>query len=163
MQNVEKFELLRTITTAYDELADLVGRISNDRLMEPAMDDWTGKDVLAHISWWHDHSARLTEDFRAGREPDRTTHPEGTTDEINEYVLREHVDDSPHEVRAALAQTFQRLLAALEPLTDDELFSPGHCSWLDGEALSEMILWDTSRHYPQHLANLASLTTSTLK
>jgi hypothetical protein len=154
---VDKGELLRTITTAHDELAELVERISNDRLLDPAMDDWTGKDVLAHLAWWQEHSARLTEGLHTGREPDDETHPATTTDEINEYVFREHVNDTPEMTRAAFRQSFQRLVAAIEPLADDDLFGLGRCPWLEGGALSEMILWDTSRHYEQHFANLKPL------
>ena len=38
------------------------------------------------------------------------------------------------------------------PLTDSDRWP-----WLDGEALVEMVLWDTSRHYEAHLAHLAPL------
>jgi hypothetical protein len=157
---VDKVELLRIITTAHDELAELVDRIGNDRLLEPAMDDWTGKDVLAHLAWWQEHSAQLTEDVHAGREPNHETHPGNTTDEINDYVFREHAEDSTEMTRVAFRQTFQRLLAAIEPLTDDDLFGLDRCPWLEGGALSEMILWDTSRHYEQHFGNLEPLSQS---
>jgi hypothetical protein len=132
-------------------------RISNDRLLDPVINDWSGKDVLAHLAWWQEHSAKLTEDFRAGRQPDDKTHPGSTTDEINEYVYREHIDDSPELARIAFSQTFQRLLAAIESLTDDELFQSDRCLWLNGGAMSEMIVGDTSRHYQDHYANLEPL------
>jgi len=124
------------------------------------MDDWTGKDVLAHLAWWQDHPARLLEDLTANRQPEDDTHPGSTTDEINEYVFREHNEDSPEVVRHAFTQTFQRLLTAIEPLTDDDLFRPGRCSWLDEGALSEMLFWDTSRHYQDHFAHLEPLSRS---
>src|SRR5689334_6770501 len=38
----------------------------------------------------------------------------------------------------------------LEPVTDEELFAPDRFSWLEGEALAEMILWDSSRRYDAH-------------
>ncbi len=154
---MDKDQLIRTITTTHDELVALVERISDDHLLGPAMDEWTGKDVLAHIAWWQDHSARLTEDYHAGREPDEMTHPAGTTDEINESVYREHNDDSPALTRDSLVQTFNRLVDAIEPLSDDDLFGADRCHWLDGGALSEMILWDTSRHYQQHSVHLRTL------
>jgi hypothetical protein len=42
-----------------------VERISDDRLRDPAMGDWKGKDVLAHLAWWHDHSVLVIEGLRA--------------------------------------------------------------------------------------------------
>jgi hypothetical protein len=155
--DVDKGELLRTITVAQSDIAGLIERISNVRLLEPVMDDWTAKDVLAHLAWWQDHSARLTADFSAKRQPDDMTHPGTTTDEINEHVHRQHLNDTPEVTRDAFAQSFQRLLAALEPLTDDDLFGLDRCSWLGGGALAEMIIGDTSRHYQQHWASLEPL------
>jgi len=59
--------------------------------------------------------------------------------------------------RVAFKQSFERLLAAIKPLTDDELFGPDRWPWLGGEALGETLLWDTSRHYEAHIEHLAPL------
>jgi hypothetical protein len=154
---VDREELLRTITMAHRELAQLVERISDDRLRDPAMGDWKGKDVLAHLAWWHDHSVLVIEDLRAGSQPDDGTDPENTTDGINERVHREHLDDRPDVTRVAFNQSFERLLAAIKPLTDDDLFDADRWPGLGDEALVETLLWDTSRHYEAHLEHLASL------
>jgi hypothetical protein len=36
-------------------------------------------------------------------------------------------------------------------------FAEDRWPWLDGEALAEMILWDSSRHYDEHRSHLESL------
>jgi hypothetical protein len=155
--SVDREELLRTITTAHRELAQLVERISDDRLRDPAMGDWTGKDVLAHVAWWHDHSALVIERLRAGRPPYDGTDPTNTTDAFNERVHREPRDDRPDVTRVAFNQSFERLLAAIKPLTDDDLFGTDRWPWLGEEALAETLLWDTSRHYEAHHEHLAPL------
>jgi hypothetical protein len=154
---MDRDELLRTITTAHGELAELVERISDERLRDAAMDDWNGKDVLAHMAWWHDHSVGVIEGLRAGRQPYDLTDPANTTDSLNERVYREHLDDRPDMTRAAFNQSFERLLAAIKPLTDDDLFGADRWSWLGDEALVETLLWDTSRHYEAHLEHLTPL------
>jgi hypothetical protein len=159
-RSVDSDGLLRTITTAHRELAELVDRISDDRLKDPAMDDWKGKDVLAHLAWWHDHSVLVIEGLRAGRQPYDGTDPANTTDGFNERVHREHLDDPPYVTRVAFKQSFERLLAAIKPLTDDDLIGANRWPWLEGEALVEMLLWDTSRHYEAHLKHLAPLAQS---
>jgi hypothetical protein len=158
---VDRDELLRTITTAHMELAVLVDRISDDRLRERAMDNWRGKDVLAHLAWWQDHSAQVTEALRAGRLPDDDDNPSSTTDDINERVYREHLDDPANVTRVAFTQSFERLLAAITPLNEDELFSTDRWPWLEGDALAEMLLWDTSRHYEAHIEFLTPLAQNT--
>jgi hypothetical protein len=154
---VDREELLRTITTAHRELAQLVERISDDGLRDPAMGDWKGKDVLAHLAWWHDHSVLVIEGLRAGRQPYDEADPANTTDGFNERVHREHLDDRPDVTRVAFDQSFEQLLAAIKPLTDDDLFGADRWPWLGEEALVEMLLWDTSRHYEAHLEHLAPL------
>ena len=59
--------------------------------------------------------------------------------------------------RVAFNQSFERLLAAIKPLTDDDLFGADRWPLLGGEALVETLLWDTSRHYEAHLEHLAPL------
>ena len=59
--------------------------------------------------------------------------------------------------RAAFSESFERLLAAIKPLTDDDLFGADRWPWLGEEALVETLLWDTSRHYEAHREHLAPL------
>ena len=135
---------------AHERMAEAIGKIPEGRLLEPVMAEWTGKDLLAHMAWWHDHSVLVIEGLRAGRQPYDETDPSNSTDPLNERTHREHADDPPEPTRRAFTESFTRLLAALEPLTDEELFADDHWPWLGGEALAEMILWDSSRHYDAH-------------
>jgi hypothetical protein len=59
--------------------------------------------------------------------------------------------------RIAFDKSFERLLAAIKSLSDDDLFEAGRWLWLGDEALVEMLLWDTARHYDAHLEHLAPL------
>ena len=138
-------------------MVEVIEHIPDARLLEPAADDWTGKDVLAHMAWWHDHSADVIESLRAGRPPHDRDDPEYTTDTLNARVQREHADDPPEMARSAFNQSFSRLLAALEPVSDEDLFTADRWPWLGGEPLAEMIQWDSSRHYDAHREALERL------
>ena len=155
--SVDKPELLRTIREAYERMSGAIEQIPDERLLEPAMDSWSGKDLVAHMAWWHDHSARVIEDLRAGRQPYDDTDPANTTEALNERTHREHLDDPPEHTRRAFHESFTRLLAALEAVTDEELFADDRWPWLGGEALAEIILWDSSRHYDAHREHLERL------
>lgn len=154
---MNKPELIRTIREAHQRVLGAIELVPDERLLEPAMAGWTGKDLLAHMAWWHDHSALVIEGLRAGREPYDGTDPANTTDAFNERTLREHLDAPPEMTRRAFNESFIRLLAALEPVTDEELFTADRWPWLGGEALVETILWDTSRHYDAHREYLEPL------
>jgi hypothetical protein len=147
---MDKSELIRTMREANQRMAEAIEHAPDNWLLEPAKDDWTGKDLVAHMAWWHDHSVRVIEHLRSGRQPYDQNDPANATDALNDRTHREHLDDPPAVTRRAFKESFSRLLAALEPCTDDELFAADHWSWLGGEALAETILWDTSRHYDEH-------------
>jgi hypothetical protein len=154
---LDKPELIRTMRDAHQRVADAIQRVPDQRLLDSGLDNWTGKDLLAHMAWWHDHSALVIEGLRAGRQPYDASDPANTTDAINERTRRDHLDDPPELTRRAFSESFTRLLAALEPATDDELFAADRWKWLDGEALVETILWDSSRHYDAHREHLERL------
>jgi hypothetical protein len=154
---LDKPELIRTMRDAHQRVADAIQRIPDQRLLDSALDNWTGKDLLAHMAWWHDHSALVIEGLRAGRQPYDASDPANTTDAVNERTRRDHLDDPPELTRRAFSESFTRLLAALEPASDDELFAADRWKWLDGEALVETILWDSSRHYDAHREHLERL------
>ena len=154
---MDKPELIRTVQESHQRMSGTIDQIPDERLLEPAMDSWSGKDLVAHMAWWHDHSARVIGDLRAGRQPDDDTDPANTTEALNERTHREHLDDPPELTRRAFDESFTRLLAALELVADEELFAGDHWPWLGGEALAEMILWDSSRHYDAHREHLERL------
>ncbi|GAC1476039.1 MAG: hypothetical protein PVSMB3_17120 [Candidatus Dormibacteraceae bacterium] len=154
---MDKPELMRTMREAHQRVADAIEHLPDERLLEPAMERWTGKDLLAHMAWWHDHSVLVIKGLRAGRQPYDGMDPENTTDAINERTRRDHLDDPPELTRKAFRESFTRLLAALKPVTDEELFAADRWPWLGGEALVETVLWDSSRHYDAHREHLERL------
>jgi hypothetical protein len=154
---VDKAELIRTIREAHQRVTDAIEHTPDERLLQPVTDDWTGKDLLAHMAWWHDHSARVIESLRAGREPYDQADPANSTDALNERIHRERKDDPTQLTRRAFQESFSRLLAALEPVTDEELLAVDRWPWLGREALVETVLWDSSRHYADHRRQLDAL------
>lgn len=154
---MDKAELIRTVRDGHERVAAALDDVSDERLIEPVLEGWTGKDLLAHMAWWHDHSARVIDGLRAGREPYDANDPAHSTDAVNERILRDHRDDPPVVARREFNDSFARLLAALETVTDEDLFASDRWQWLGGEALAETILWDSSRHYDAHREQLERL------
>jgi hypothetical protein len=154
---MDKPDLVCTMRDAHERIVEAIERVPDERLLEPVMGEWTGKDLLAHMAWWHDHSARVIQGLRAGRQPYDTSDPANSTDALNERTYREHLDDPPALTRRSFSESFARLLVELEPVTDKELFAADRWPWLGGEALVETILWDSSRHYDAHREHLERL------
>lgn len=153
---MDKATLLTRIREAHARLADAARALDDAALQAPApgMEGWTRKDVLAHVGWWSDHSTCVIEALRAGREPyDQASRP--GIDDLNAQILAEHRDETASEVRRAEAEAYERLVAAVEAASEDELFRVGRFPWLeDDEPLAETVEWDSTRHYAGHLEQL---------
>lgn len=152
---MDKIELLAAIDATHAELAAAAEALDDEGLAGPAphMAGWTRKDVLAHVEWWSDHSVRVVEGLRAGREPYARDEP-WDPDLWNERILAENRDRPAAEVRHGEAQAFARLVAAVEAASEEELFEAGRYPWLGGGALADTVIGDSTSHYPDHVAHL---------
>lgn len=154
---MDKQTLLTDIRRTHAELMAAAGGLDDAAWLAeaPGMPGWTRKDVLAHIAWWSDHSARVAEGLLAGREPYDRSGP-FDLDAHNARVLAEGRTRSLADVRAAEADAFRRVAAAIEAASEADLFDAGRFDWLKGETLAETVAGDTSGHWPEHVPHLAA-------
>jgi hypothetical protein len=152
---MDKEELLRQMHDGHTMIAAVVAALDHDAMAGPApgLEGWTRKDVLAHVAWWHDHSAGVIETLRAGGVPyDAST---WDVDGWNARTLAQSRDREAADVRAAEAASFARLVAAVGAATPEELFAPDHFAWMEGRVLGDTVAADSFEHYPEHLPHLA--------
>jgi len=152
---MDKTTLLRSMDEAHATLAGLVASLSDEALDAPApgMDGWTRKDVLHHIAWWHDHAAGVVEALCAGREPYGAD--TWDVDAWNAWTLTEGRSSTALATRTEEAQSFVRLVAAVEPASPARLFEAGHFAWMEDRALADTVEGDSFGHYPEHLPHLS--------
>lgn len=154
---MDKLELLTTIRTTHAEIEAAVGRLRDDELLAaaPAMEGWTRKDVVAHLEWWSDHSARVVAALCAGREPYDRSGP-FDIDLHNARLLAESRSRALDDVRRGEAEAYRRVVAAVEAASDEDLFDAGRFAWLGGDALVATVAADTAEHYQEHLPQFAA-------
>jgi hypothetical protein len=154
---MNKETLLAEIRATHEPIAAAVATVPDDAWDVPMgdMGGWTRKDVLAHIGWWSDHSARVVAALTAGRVP-YERQPDFDIDAQNRSILDEFRDRDLAEVRAFEADAFQRLIAAVETASEADLFTPSGFAWLEDDTLATAVEWDSSRHYPEHLPHLVA-------
>jgi len=157
MSRMNRQSFLAEIRAAHEPLAAVAGTLADDAWADPLsdMDGWTRKDALAHVGWWSDHSARVITALRAGavpydRDPDFDIHVQ------NSAILEEFRDRAPGDVRAFEAAAFDRLVAAVEAASDEDLFTADRFAWLGDETLATAVEWDSTKHYPEHLPHLTA-------
>jgi len=153
IRGMDKLELLAMLRAGHDRLASSIAALSDDELALPAQDEWTRRDVVAHIEWWERHSTHVVKSLRGGRDPYPTDEP-FDLDARNAQVFEESRGRSAADVRAGEAAAWTELLRAIEAADDADLFEAGRYAWREGEPLVEMIHWDTDRHWAEHLPHL---------
>ena len=112
--------------------------------------EWTRKDVLAHIGAWERRCVELLERLRRGEWPDDA----GETDELNARLYLVARDTSLEVVRLEEDAAWSRLLAAVEGMTDEELFDRRHFAWAQGDPFVEWVTGNANEHIDEHLEQL---------
>ncbi len=152
---MDKTTLLRAMRETHAQLEAAVAALDDAALLAPApgMAGWTRKDVLSHLEWWSDHSARVVTALLAGEEPyDRSG--AWDIDAHNARIVEEGRARPIGDVRSGEAAAFARVVAAVEAAPEDALLEAGRFAWLGDEALVATVAGDTTEHYPEHLPHL---------
>ena len=157
LTDMDKETFLEEIRATHEPIVAAVATMAESACTAsvPDMPGWTRKDALAHVGWWSDHGARVITALTAGqtpyeRDPNIDIHAQ------NRLILEEFRDRDLGEVRAFEAAAFERVVAAVEAASDEDLFTAHRFSWIENETLAEAIAWDTTRHYPEHLKHLTA-------
>ena len=126
LSHVSKQDFLAEIRETHEPIAAVVATLADDAWAEPLRDmaGWTRQDVLAHVGWWSDLSARVVSALRAGGVPYERD-PDFDIDARNRSILEEFRDRDPGEVQVFEAAAFERLVAEVGAASDDELFMAG--------------------------------------
>jgi len=162
----DKTELLERVERARAALEETIRPLSDAKLVAPGpYEGWSVKDHLAHLATWEQGMAALLQQRPryAAMDVDEKTYLSSSTDDLNAIVYQHHKDRSPAEVLAAFRQAHRHLLAALDGLTDADLFrtyshyqpdEPGEDS---GEPILKWIAGNTYEHYAEHQAWIQAL------
>jgi len=101
-----KRELIEEEDARWSELCAAVAGVSQDRMLEPGLtDEWTGKDLLAHLGCWMAEAANVLECIRLG-----TWEPRGVdVDEMNAGFYEAMKDQSYRDVWAEMESARTRM------------------------------------------------------
>jgi hypothetical protein len=139
--------LLETVRELRAELDRDIAAAEPARIEEPGtFDQWSFKDVIAHLTAWRLATAARLEAGWRGEEPifpwpDRFDEAEDT-DEINQWFYETNRDKPLEQVIAESNDTFERVERAIREM-------PGRLEWLywTGEALGPAVVGGTYSHY----------------
>lgn len=151
-----KAELLTMMQQSYNDFEALLAPLSEEQLTTPFMEnDWSMRDMLAHITTWQQRGVLRLEAVRQNKEAD--TPVIRTDEEADRYTraqLQKYQGRSLAEVRYDFRASYRQLVTAVTALGEELLFEPGRFEWMDGAALWACPRLYTCEHYEEHTADI---------
>jgi hypothetical protein len=151
----DKSQILKRLQTERRRLEQNLSTLTpEDMLQTGVVNQWSVKDVLAHLYDWE---ARLPVWLEAARRggPDDCPDPHFTwrqIDQLNERIYLAHCDELLDSVLEAFRETHRRFMQVVESIPEDEMFTPAYypftgsasiLDWLHGFAAHD--LWGKTK------------------
>ena len=136
--------LLRKVDTGWQELNDRLAMFPEERLDEPVAGGWTRRQMLRHLTVWHELTTKRLAEYQAtGQRPEMPK----TTDEINADAMASAAGRSREQLLADLDTSFHTLRDEIAKLRNEQL--PELDYWPGG-----VVVGNTYGHYDEHRPDL---------
>ncbi len=150
---MDRLKLLDCIRAEHDFLMRTIVPLTDEQLVRPGvMDDWSVKDILAHITMWEQTYLGWMAASARGEPPDRpATFTAADVDALNHREYLAARDRPLPEVLGAFLRSYEQVLAHAAGLSEDVLFTPGYYDWLDDLTVYQLLASNTFEHYLEHV------------
>ena len=145
-----KEELLEANCEEFKKLLSLIKPLSETIILKSgACEQWSIKDILAHLYAWHNLYLTWYREGMAGENPQMpaTGYTWKTTPALNENIYQEYRDTSLDEVLEKFKESHYKLLEIINSHTNEELFINKRYAWTGSTSLGSYTVSCTSSHY----------------
>lgn len=140
---MRKQQVLDKLEKAWYEFNASFAGLSEAQLERPGVtENWSIKDLIAHISWWEEEALKHLPHIREGITPPRYKDVYGGLDAFNALMSEQKRAFALDEVRQLSAEIHQRLIDYLEGIPDELLATETR--------FRRRLRLDTYSHYPEH-------------
>jgi hypothetical protein len=147
---MDRMSLFIELYAGRERLRAALASLPESALLDLVDDEWTRKDVIAHIGAWEHRLVDLLERLRRGEWPE----DEVETDERNARMFENDRDRPLWDVLRRETADWDRFVAAVEGMTDEELFDPTAFGWTQGDPFVDWVTANASEHIDEHLDQL---------
>lgn len=140
----DKSGAIESVEAAFRELRSAAEGVPDDRMMDAWLDQWSAKDILAHVASWDESAAADLGRIGRGHTPLVAAFKESEVDEWNAFLMRPRRLFSLAQVRFESEVAHQQLAEVLDGLPD-VMFAPGIISNFTGLIAG---------HYREHARNI---------
>ncbi|HEY46856.1 MAG: hypothetical protein AMJ88_06870 [Anaerolineae bacterium SM23_ 63] len=145
-----KTSLLDAIRDTRAQLEKKYSKLTPEQMIWPgSMDNWSVKDILAHLVDWEQRLIGWYQAGLRGAVPE-TPGPGMSWRDIptlNQRGYEKHQDDPLDLVMENFQRSYQETLRLVEGMSEEEIYSPGYYKWTGKSSLYSYIAANTFRHY----------------
>lgn len=158
-----KDHILAALKEQFDRWEELLGSLSEEKISKPSFEnDWSIKDVVAHLWAWQQISIARMEAGLHDHEPEfprwivvSVENWEEDADRVNALTFERHHNKTWSEVHRNWSDQFLRLLDLGEKFSERDLLDGDRYQWLNGYSLV-FILVASYDHHQEHLEKLVN-------
>jgi hypothetical protein len=139
---MKKHQVFQKLEQAWTELKESYAGLSDVQLMEPGvMDEWSVKDILAHVTTWEEEALKYLPLILSGGRPPRYIQS-GGIDAFNAQMAEQKRQMALTEVLRQLEEVHRRLLDYLHSVPEEH--------FTQETRFRHRLRLDTYSHYPLH-------------
>jgi len=148
-----KSEILELMRSERASLENVLEQLNEEQMTRPGLEnDWSVKDILAHITDWERRMVGWLEESLRGEVPQRPA-PGMTWDDLdslNEQTYLSNKNRPLSEVLAESRASYQNAVKTVEALGEEDLLDPQRFAWREGDPMWRMVAANTGEHYKEH-------------
>jgi hypothetical protein len=145
-----KDELLESIHATRAQLNQKFSKLTPNQMVWPgSMDNWSVKDILAHLIDWEQRFIGWYKAGQRGEVPETPAPGFKWSDlpKLNQAGYEKHKDESLEKVLDQYKRSHHEIVKLVEGMSEKEIFDPGYYEWTGDSALLGFIAANTSSHY----------------
>ena len=154
---MNKKDLLALLEDSHERILEAIDGLSTEEMSEPGViDNWSVKDILAHLTRWEAEVIKMLWQARQGMQPTSLLNQPHSVDEVNALWREEDQTRSLERILEDFHGVRNQTIRRLEFFTDKDLNDPARYPWLGGQPLWEWVAGDSFQHDEEHLEQLRS-------
>lgn len=151
---MKKQDLLEKVRQGYEDFLGSIEGLGPEALLEPgANEDWSVKDIIAHISFWKAELIQVLFHAKQGTAPPSLSQKRDI-DAMNARFYQESQARTVDQVLADYHGVSKQLVRRIEELGEGDFGDPKRFSWLRNAALEEWVENDSYGHEGEHAAQI---------
>jgi hypothetical protein len=152
---MNKTELLTLLDEGREGFLETIEGLSNSAMLETGINDqWSVKDVLAHLTIWEAELVKLLWQVRKGRTPTTVHFGSVTVDELNAKWYQSNRERALERILKDFHGVRLQTIRRVESLSENDLLEENKYEWQDGVPLWKWIVNDSVEHEAEHGAQI---------